>query len=145
MFVLLKAIRTFRSLVSRITAYMSKSLPLLMRILLEVCRMWRLVLCIKLAFAPSFVLIVFELVGMGVLLLYHVGTRTFLSNSSTCALCSRLLFNIKSNNEIRNGKLLSLVFQGSSKIVPRRWKLGNDASGNTHLKYSSSFASDCIS
>ena len=63
-----------------------------------------------------------------------MGTRTSLSNSSTCVLCSRLLFNIKSTNEIRNGKLLSLVFQGSSKIVPRRWKLGNDASGNKFVR-----------
>ena len=145
MFTLLKVVRTLRSPVIRITADMAKTLPLIVRILLEVGRMRWLVLCIKLAFTLSFVLVVFELVGLEVLLLYHVGTRSSLSNSSTCVLCSRLLFNIKGTNEICNGKLLSLVFQGSSKIVPRRWKLGNDASGNTHLKYSSSFASDCIS
>ena len=43
----------------RITADMAESLPLLIRILLEVGRMRWLVLCIKLAFALSFVLVVF--------------------------------------------------------------------------------------
>src|SRR4051812_3664642 len=101
-----------------------------MRILLEVGRLKRLVLCNKLAFALSFVLVVLRLVEMEVLLLHHMSTRSSHNNSSTCVFCSRLFFNIKSSNEIQNGKLLSLVFQRSRKTVPRRWKLGNDASGH---------------
>ena len=85
------------------------SLPV-MRILLEVGRMCQLVLCIKLAFPLRFVLVVLGLVGLEVLLVYHVGTRSSLSDPSTCVFCSRLLLKIKSANEIQNRKLMSLVF-----------------------------------
>ena len=36
----------------------------------------------------------------------------------------------KLNKTTRNEKLLSLVFQRSSKVAPRRWKLGDNATGN---------------
>ena len=109
------------------------SLPV-MRILFEVGRMWWLVLCIKLAFPLRFVLVVLGLVGLEVLLMYHVGTRSSLSDPSTCVYCSRLLLKIKTANEIQNIKLMSLVFQRSSKIIPRRWKLGNDGHSNNFVR-----------
>ena len=121
-----------------------------MRILLEVGRMWRLVLCIKLAFPLRFVLVVLWLVGLEVLLVYHVGSRSSLSDPTTCVFCSRLLLKIKSATEIQNRKLMSLVFQRSSKIVPRRWKLGNDGPNNKFvwqhtLKVLKFLRTDCIS
>ena len=77
---------------------------LLVILLLEVRVLHNLVLPIKLA-------LVLEIVGQEVLLLYQIGTRSSLNTSSTCVLCSRLFFHIKSANEIRDGKLLSLMFQ----------------------------------
>ena len=125
------------------------SLPV-MRILLEVGRMWRLVLCIKLAFPLRFVLVVLGLVGLEVLLVYHVGTRSSPGDPSTCVFCSLLLLKIKSANEIQNRKLMSLVFQRSSKSFHEGGSLAmmvpaTNLSSNTHLKYSSSLESDCIS
>ena len=105
-----------------------------MRILLEVGRMGRLVLCIKLSFPLRFLLVVLGLVGLEVLLMYHVGTRSSLGDPSTCVFCFRLLLKIKCANEIQNRKLMSLVFQRSSKIVPRWWKLDNDGPSNKFVR-----------
>ena len=125
------------------------SLPV-MRILLEVGRMWRLVLCIKLAFPLRFVLVVLGLVGLEVLLVYHVGTRSSLGDPNTCVFRSRLLLKIKSANETQNRKLMSLVFREVAKSFHEGGSLAmmvpaTNLSGNTHLKYSSSLESDCIS
>ena len=51
-------------------------------------------------------------------ILYQIGTRSSLNTSSTCVLCSRLFFHIKSANEIRDGKLLPLMLQQGSKVPP---------------------------
>src|SRR6266508_2419488 len=132
-----KVVRAIWSPMSRITANMTNSL-LLISFLLEVGRLKHLVLSIKFSFALKLVLVL-KLVGLEILLLYQVGTRLSLTSSSTCVFCSRLFFHMKRPNEIRNRKLLSLMFQRSSKIPPRRRKLGNNASainlsGNTHVK-----------
>ena len=51
---------------------------------------------IRLAFALRFALVIFGLVGLlEIIVLYHVGTRTRLSNLSTSVFCSRLLLTVK--------------------------------------------------
>ena len=77
---------------------------LLVILLVEVRVLHSLVLPIKLA-------LVLELVGLEVLLLYQIGTRSSFNTSSMCVLCSRLFFHIKSTNEIRNRKILLLMLQ----------------------------------
>src|SRR6266542_3963292 len=114
----IKVVRTIRSPISRITVNMTNSF-LLISFLLEVGRLRRLVLAIKFSFALKLVLVL-KLVGLEVLLLYQVGTRISLNNSSTCVFCSRLFFHMTRHNEIRNIKLLSLMFQRSRIIPPRR-------------------------
>ena len=106
---------------------------LLVILLLEILVLDSLVFPIKLCFTIKLALVL-ELVGLEVLLLYQIGTRTSLNTSSTVVLCSRLFFHIKSANEIQNRKLMSLVFQRSSKIIPRRWKLGNDGPSNKFVR-----------
>ena len=93
----------------RISAHMTNTF-LLVILLLEVRVRYSLVPPIKLCFTIKLALVL-ELVGLEVLLLYQIGTRSSLNSSSTCVLCSRLFFHIKSTNEIQNGKLLSLMLQ----------------------------------
>ena len=102
---------------------------LLVILLLEVRVLHSLVLPIKLCFTIKLAPVL-ELVGLEVLLLYQIGTRSSLNTSSTCVLFSRLLFHIKSTNEIRDGKLLPLMLQQGSKVPPQRRKLSDDTSGN---------------
>jgi hypothetical protein len=60
-----------------------------------------------------------------------MGTRTSLNNFlATNILSSRLLFNIQRANEVGNAKLLSLIFQRSSKVCPSLWQLSNNAAHN---------------
>ena len=66
-------------------------------LLLEVRVLHSLVLPIKICFTIKLSLVL-ELVGLEVLLLYQIGTRSSLTTSSTCVLCSCLLFHIKSIN-----------------------------------------------
>jgi hypothetical protein len=85
----------------------------------------------------QFVLIL-ELAGLEVFILYHVGTRASHGTSSICVFCSRLLFHIKRPNEIYDVKLLSLMLQRSSKIPSRGRLFGNYAPttnflGNTQV------------
>src|SRR3954463_717052 len=94
---------------------------LLIILLLEVRVLHSLVLPIKLCFTIKLALVL-ELVGLEVLL-YQIGTRSSLNTSSTCVLCSRLFFHIKSANEIRDEKLLPLMLHQGSKDPPRRRKL----------------------
>ncbi|XBI08652.1 hypothetical protein VPH35_136353 [Triticum aestivum] len=103
------AIRATRSPMIRIPTHMTNTF-LLVILLLEVRVLHSLVLPIKLCFTIKLALVP-ELVGLEVLLLYQIGTRSSLNTSSTCVLCSRLFFHIKSTNETRNGKLLSLMLQ----------------------------------
>ena len=93
----------------RIPTHMTDTF-LLVILLLEVLVLDNLVLPIKLCFTIKLALLL-ELVGLEVFLLYQIGTRTSLNTSSTVVLCSRLFFHIKSTNEIRNGKLQSLMLQ----------------------------------
>ena len=93
----------------RISTHMTSTF-LLVILLLEVRVLHSLVLPIKLCFTIKLALIL-ELVRLEVLLLYQIDTRSSLNTLSTCVLCSRLLFDIKSTNEIWNGKLLSLMLQ----------------------------------
>ena len=74
---------------------------LLVILLLEVRVLHSLVLPIKLCFTIKLARVL-EFVGLEVLLLYQIGTRTSFNTSSTVVLCSRLFFHIKSTNEIRN-------------------------------------------
>ena len=104
---------------------------LLVILLLEVRVLHSLVLPIKLCFTIKLALVL-ELVGLEVLLLYHIGTRSSLNTSSTCVLCSRLFFHIKSANEIHGGSLV---------MIPPATNL----SGSIQLKCSSSLANDRIS
>ena len=128
MLTLVITIRAARGPMIRISVDMTNTF-ILVSLLLEVGLLRSLVLPIKLSL-PIKLALVLELVGLEVFLLYQIGTRTSLNTSSTCIFCSRLFFNIKSTNEIRNGKLLSLVFQRGSKVPPRGRKLSDDASGN---------------
>ena len=105
---------------------------LLVILLLEVRVLHNLVLPIKLCFTIKLALVL-ELVGLEVLLLYHIGTRSSLNTSSTCVLCSCLFFHIKSANEIHEG--------GSLVMIPP----ATNFSGSIQLKCSSSLANDCIS
>ena len=104
---------------------------LLVILLLEVRVLHSLVLPIKLCFTIKLALVL-ELVGLEVLL-YQIGTRSSLNSSSTCVLCSRLFFHIKSANEIHEG--------GSLVMIPPATNL----SDSIQLKCSSSLANDCIS
>jgi hypothetical protein len=45
-----------------------------------------------------------------------MGARTSLIATSTCVLCSRLFFNIKSADKTGYSELLSLVLQRSNKV-----------------------------
>ena len=101
----------------RITTHMAGSFLLILSLLLEVGSLRGLVLAIKLSLALKLVLIL-GLVGLEVIFLHHMCTRTSIKASNTCILCSRLFLNMKRTNEIRNGKLLSLMFQRSSKVPP---------------------------
>src|SRR4051812_43531570 len=103
------AIRATRSPMIRIPTHMTNTFLHVIP-LLEVRVLHSLALPIKLCFTIKLALVL-ELVGLEVLLLYQIGTRSSLNTSSTCILCSCLFFHIKSATEIRDGKLLSLMFQ----------------------------------
>ena len=102
---------------------------LLVILLLEVGVLYNLVLPIKFCFTIKLPLVL-ELMGLEVFLLFQICTRCSLNTSSMCVFFSRLFFQIKSINDIRNGKLLSLVFQRGRKAPPWGRKLSDDASGN---------------
>ena len=125
------------------------SLPV-MRILLEVGRMWQLVLCIKLAFPLRFVLVVLGLVGLEVLLVYHVGSRS--SPATRARVSFALAFSSNSRvlmwSETENSCLL--FFREVAKSFHEGGSLAmmvpaTNLFGNTHLKHSSSLESDYIS
>ena len=105
---------------------------LLAILLLEVRVLHSLVLPIKLCFTIKLALVL-ELVGLEVLLLYQISTRSTLNSLRTCVLFSLLFFHIKSANEINEG--------GSLVMIPPATNL----SGRIQLKCSSSLANDCIS
>src|ERR1041385_4197391 len=98
-------------------------------LLLEVWRLLGFVLAIKFPFAHIFVLVL-EFIGLEIPFLHQVGNGSSLMDTGTCVFRPRLLFHIKSANEIHNSEFLSLVFQRSSKIPPRGREFGNDASGH---------------
>jgi hypothetical protein len=128
---------TFTSEMTRIAADKAISLVLLLKIgcLFSFCGVLLLVL----------LLVVVRFIR--IVLLYHIGTRSPSNSFSMSVFCPRLLFNIQRANKISDAELFSLMFQRSGKIRPSRWQFGNNASshklvGYTHLKPSSSFASD---
>ena len=115
----------------RIPTHMTDTFVLVI-LLLVVLVLHSLVLPIKLSFTIKLALVL-ELVGLEVFLLYQIGTRSSLNTSSTCVLCSRLFFHIKSANEIHEG--------GSLVMIPPATNLFD----SIQLKCSSSLANDCIS
>ena len=104
---------------TRVTIDPAFFFSLISLLLLEVGRLYGLVLSFELVFSFELVLVL-EFVGLEILLLHHIGSGSSLINFGTCVFCSRILFNIKSPNEILNRKLLPLMFQGSSKVPSRR-------------------------
>ena len=98
-------------------------------LLLEVWRLLGFVLAIKFSFA-HIVILVLEFIRLEILFLYQVGTGISLMETSTCVFRPRLLFHIKSANEIHISEFLSLVFQRGSEIPPRGREFGNNATGH---------------
>ena len=81
------------------------------------------------------VLLEYLLVGILRTFLYHMSTRICLNNFLAADIFgSRLLFDIQRSNEIGNAKLLSLMFQRSSKICLSLWQLGNDPAHHKLLR-----------
>jgi hypothetical protein len=68
--------------------------------------------------------LVFLLVKLAeVSLLHHISSRGL--HTFSIVLCSSPFLNIKSTNEFFHIELLSLMFERGSKVLPRRWQLGD--------------------
>jgi hypothetical protein len=68
--------------------------------------------------------LVFLLIKLAeVSLLHHISSRGL--HTFSIVLCSSPFLNIKSTNEIFHIELLSLMFERGSKVLRRRWQLGD--------------------
>jgi hypothetical protein len=96
----------------------ASSLSLVVVLLLfKLCCLNRFI-CILL-FVLVFLLVEFAEVS----LLHHISSRGL--NTFSIILCSSPFLNIKSTNELFYIELLSLMFERGSKVLPRRWQLGD--------------------